>query len=55
MLWYRQLEAGRYQLPSTPPASPDADRLKIDPTQLRLIVDGIDLSTARRRKRFASR
>ena len=50
VLWYKQLEAGRFQMP-TPPA--DVNRLAIDATQLRLILDGIDLSSVRRRKRFA--
>ena len=48
--WYKQLEAGRFQLPAS---KPGADHAGIDATQLRLILDGIDLSSARRRKRFA--
>ena len=51
VLWYKQLERGRYQLPDA--ASGNGDRLPIDATQLRLILDGIDLNSVKRRKRFA--
>ena len=47
--WYKQLEAGRYQLP-TPGA--DAAAVAIDATALRLILDGVDLRSVRRRKRY---
>ena len=51
VLWYKQLERGRYQLPVS--ATEADDRLPIDATQLRLILDGIDLNSVKRRKRFA--
>ena len=48
--WYKQLEAGWYQLPA---AETGSDHASIDATQLRLILDGIDLSSVKRRTRFA--
>ncbi len=47
-LWYKRLEAGTFQMPA--PAGPDG--LELEPAQLAMILSGIDLKTARRRKRF---
>ena len=49
VLWYKQLEQGRFERPD---AAPDADRILLDRAQLRLILDGIDLRSVKRRKRF---
>ncbi len=50
-LWYQQLEQGSYQLPN--PTTADAkDGLEITPSQLALILEGIDLASIRRRKRY---
>lgn len=48
-IWYKRLEQGRYQLPVC-----DAGRssVTIDARQLRLILDGIDLTSVRQRKRY---
>lgn len=51
-IWYKQLEQGRFELPASTSAS---DRVDLDATQLRLILDGIDLSSVKRRKRYAHR
>jgi len=50
-IWYQQLERGNYQLPDLTTAKP-SDGIEITPTQLSLILDGIDLSSVRQRKRF---
>ncbi len=46
-IWYEALEQGRFELPAA------SDRVALDATQLRLILDGIDLSSVKRRKRYA--
>lgn len=48
-LWYNWLEAGTFQVPSA-----DAQGLELDATELSLLLSGIDLSSAQRRKRFRS-
>lgn len=49
-IWYMQLEAGTFQ---SPVASGDAsNHLEIDVTQLSLIINGIDLRSAKRRIRY---
>lgn len=48
-IWYKRLERGRFQWP-TPSA--EARSVQIEPSQLRLILDGIDIRSARRRKRY---
>lgn len=49
-IWYKRLERGRYELPLN---HGGAASLTIDARQLRLILDGIDLASVRRRKRYA--
>ena len=49
-LWYKRLESGTFQNLA---AAPGRLTIEIDATQLALILGGIDLSSARRRKRFA--
>ena len=44
----KRLERGTYQLPDAPP---DAGQVAVDPAQLAMILEGIDLS-ARRRLRY---
>ncbi len=46
-IWYKRLEAGTFQLPST-----DQQTLQIDHTELSLLLSGIDLNSAKRRKRY---
>jgi transposase len=48
-IWYKRLERGRYELPMNPTGRCD---VQIDARQLRLILDGIDLSSVRQRKRY---
>jgi transposase len=49
-IWYKRLETpGRFQLPVI---APDALSVEMSPTQLSLILSGIDLRSARQRKRY---
>ena len=49
-LYYKRLEAGTYQLPVVSADSPGAE---IDATQLALLLSGVDLHSAKRRKRYS--
>lgn len=46
----KRLARGRFHLPL--PASPDARHIEVDAAELGLLLEGIDLSDAQRRKRF---
>ena len=49
-IWYKRLETpGTFQLPAS---ARDAAAIEMSPTQLALILSGIDLSSARQRKRY---
>jgi transposase len=48
-IWYKRLEKGSFQLPLVPC---DAASVEMSPTQLTLILSGIDLNSARQRKRY---
>ena len=47
-IWYMHLERGTFQ---SPPSAHNASHLEIDVTQLSLIINGIDLRSAKRRLR----
>lgn len=47
-LWYKRLERGTFRLPVTA----EGDRVEMSPTDLLLILEGLELSSAVRRKRF---
>jgi hypothetical protein len=49
-LWCKRLEAGTFQLPD---AADEATGVELDTAQLALLLTGIDLASARRRKRYA--
>lgn len=49
-LWYKRLEAGTFQLPAD---LGDARGVELDATQLAMLLGGIDVRSAKRRKRFA--
>jgi len=48
-IWYKRLESGLFEKPTT-----DSNRMQveIDVTQLSLIINGIDLRSAKRRRRY---
>jgi transposase len=48
-IWYKRLETGSFQVPEAPR---DAVSIEMTPTQLALILSGIDLRSARQRKRY---
>lgn len=50
-IWYRQLERGSFQLPD-PQTLDNASGIELTPSQLTLILDGIDLRSARQRLRY---
>ena len=50
-IWYQQLQKGTYQLP-TADALEELETIEVTRSQLSLILDGIDLSSARQRMRF---
>jgi len=50
-IWYQQLQKGTYQLPRQESLD-DQEALEVTRSQLSLILDGIDLSSARQRVRF---
>jgi transposase len=47
-IWYKRLEAGSFQMPR--PITRYG--VELQPAQLAMLLSGIDLSTARQRKRF---
>jgi transposase len=47
-IWYKRLEAGSFEIPSTA----GGDGIELQASQLALILSGIDLKTARQRKRY---
>ena len=49
VLWYKRLERGTFE---TVPARGGEARVRIDSTQLAMILGGVRLETARRRKRY---
>jgi transposase len=48
VIWYKRLESGTFQMP----AAATGDSVELEPAQLALILSGIDLKSARSRKRF---
>ena len=50
-IWYQQLQQGTYQLPRHESLD-EQDTLEVTRSQLSLILDGIDLTSARQRRRF---
>ena len=49
-LFYKRLEAGTYQLPVPPD---DCEGIEIDSTDLAIMLNGIDIQSAKRRKRYS--
>ncbi len=49
-IWYKRLEQGVFRLPQSIANMPNPE---VEVTDLSLILEGIDLSSARRRKRFS--
>jgi transposase len=47
-IWYKRLEVGSFEMPTTA----GRDGIELQPAQLAMILSGIDLKSARQRKRF---
>lgn len=50
VLWYKRLERGRF---CRPQIAPDATQIRLEPDQLTLLLEGIDLKSVRRPRRWA--
>ena len=50
-IWYKRLEAGSFEPLAV---VGEANTLELDATQLTMLLSGVNLGTARRRKRFAA-
>lgn len=50
-IWYQQLQKGTYQLPDEQSLE-ERETIEVTRSQLSLILDGIDLSSVRQRRRF---
>jgi len=48
-LWYKRLEKGTFRMPV---AKPDAASIELKASELAMLLEGIDLRSIRRRKRF---
>lgn len=48
-LWYKRLEAGTFRFPA---ASEEQSSAMISATDLAMLLDGVDLASVRRRKRY---
>jgi transposase len=48
-LWYKRLEKGTFRLPAT---APDAAHIELKASELAMLLEGIDLRSLKRRKRF---
>ena len=56
VIWYKRLEAGTFQQldPSTSAGRSSGETgIELSPTDLALLLTGVDLASARRRKRYA--
>ena len=55
VIWYKRLEVGSFQNPEPTPGTAQLSGsagIELSVTDLALILNGIDLATARRRKRY---
>ena len=48
-LWYKRLEQGTFRMPM---AKPDAASIELKASELAMLLEGIDLRSIKRRKRF---
>jgi transposase len=49
-MFYKRLESGTYQLPAV---NDDSQAVEIDATDLALLLTGVDIQSAKRRKRYS--
>jgi transposase len=48
-IWYHRLEAGTFELP---PVTDDTECVTLSATELAMILDGVELASVRRRRRY---
>jgi transposase len=48
-IWYKRLEVGTFRFPQ---AADQCSRVDVTPAELAMLLDGVDLSSVRRRKRY---
>ena len=48
-IWYKRLEAGTFVFPN---AIDENAGIEVEPTELAMLLDGVDLASVRRRKRY---
>jgi transposase len=53
VIWYKRLERGRFQWPSIEGGQPPQSAVSVQMSELRLILEGIDLNSVRRRRRWS--
>ena len=51
-LWYKRLEEGTFKWPKIPPAAGSTASVELRGSELAMILDGIDLSSVKRGKRY---
>jgi hypothetical protein len=51
-IFYRRLERGTFELPKAVTSSPDSSGVEVTASELALILEGIELSSVKRRKRW---
>ena len=52
LLWYKRLEEGTFRLPSAKSTGASAPSLELKASELAMLLEGIDLVSIKRRKRF---
>jgi transposase len=55
VLFYKRLEEGQFKLPKLPPEGPAQRSVSLKPSELAMLLDGIDLSSVKRSKRYRRR
>ena len=50
VIWMKRLERGTFQRPRCPP---DAEHIVMDPTDLAILLSGIELTSVKRRQRYS--
>jgi len=53
LLWYKRLEEGTFRLPSAKTAGTIPPSLELKASELAMLLEGIDLTSIKRRKRFS--
>jgi transposase len=51
VIWYKRLERGSFEMPQAPGT---AQRLELDATDLAMLLGGVSLASAKRRKRYSA-